>query len=595
MATPRETRSASRGLRGPTPLPALSTKINSSYGAAGTPNLRGQVAASGSTFAQGMARVQIQTQTSAPIRPARPTAVEPIDKVDEEDEEDEEDETDSPTTKQKQKMRDETNLPSTDQYYGANRRRPAVPGLGASRPMHARSPLQPDDPGEGPSTARPTPRPPQRPTVPVNGAATSQTRDGNQSATGSHVRQPSDQSGSAPSQGPRSPPRRPQLGASQQGARAAQEPPPPPSPRAIPSTLDIALFAIPRYLWRNIWALLLGAVLLWTFLLMPLPTDMAFRRDMMVRGARIAAGYPGYEQPPNELEGMWLQIRYNSSFLKGVVMPQENIPGQQWAINTMLLARVEGIEANQTLFLEKLEHMEDFLPQMMAVDLVDGQMRIKPGFWEALLRRTQGDRSFFDAFMRTNEHAVRANIEQVTSQHLEHAIGSQQVVSRDAVLRIMEENNRFLTTQVTQLLESRMSDTLDAARAAAIQVATEIVKELPQDDNTRLAILARTNLLQNQLRNINSMNWLGHRTGARVDPHKTSPTLRLTTLQSFLGYSYESSEFMSKPVYALMDWTEYGEAWCAADAPKYGKAQLAIEIKDAVIPAEFAIENIGNK
>ncbi|OQO09473.1 hypothetical protein B0A48_04873 [Cryoendolithus antarcticus] len=594
MATPRQTRSgAARGptpARGTTPLPALSTKINTSYGAAGTPNLRGQVATPGQTFAQSMAQAQAQSTTT--IRTTRPIVEEPIDEVDQENEEDE---IHSPTAKLKETMRDETYLPSSDQYYGASRRKPAVPGLGASRPVAGRSPLQPDNSGEGPSTTRPAPRPPARPAAPVNGPAISQNRDGNQPTTGSHVRQPSNQSGSAPPQGPRSPPPRPQLGAPQQGARTAQDPPPPPSPRAIPSTLDVALFAIPRYLWRNIWALILGAVLLWTFLLMPLPTTAAFRRDELVRAARIAAGYPGYEQPPNELEGMWLQIRYNSSFLKGVVMPEENIPGQQWAINTMLLARVEGIEQNQTLFLDKFEHMEDFLPKMMAVDLQDGRMQIKPEFWQALLRRTEGDRTLYDAFMRTNEQAVRANIEQVSSGHLSYAIQSHQVVGREAVLRLMEENNRFLTTQVTQLLESRMSESLDAARAAAIQVATEIVKELPQDDNTRLAILARTNLLQNQLRNINSFNWLSHRAGARVDPHKTSPTLGLTTLQSFLGYPYESSKHMSKPVYALMEWQEYGEAWCAAESAKYGKAQLAIEMKDAVIPAEFAIENISNR
>jgi hypothetical protein len=117
---------------------------------------------------------------------------------------------------------------------------------------------------------------------------------------------------------------------------------PPPSPRRAaphaagyaperPWTLSVLLFAVPRYLWRNLWAVLLGALLLGTAAHIKLPENAATRRDEFFRGLKIAVGVPGYDQPPSHLERLWMYVRYKSFELDEIKnMPPVKEPLIHW-------------------------------------------------------------------------------------------------------------------------------------------------------------------------------------------------------------------------------------------------------------------------
>jgi hypothetical protein len=390
---------------------------------------------------------------------------------------------------------------------------------------------------------------------------------------------------------------------------------PPPSPRRAapdgtdfvpgsPWTLSVLLFAIPRYLWRNLWAVLLGALLLGTAAHIKLPENAAARRDEIFRGLKIAAGIPGYDQPPAQLERLWMFVRYKA-FLKEELdeLPPVKDPALQQLINVRLRGlisdldgNITAVEGNHTALAERLSTLEEFFPRRMVVDVVDGNMVISDDFWYALNEKMSGSNEFFDAFVAANEESANKLATDAFNVNLDEALRGKRVLDRDGVMEVLNQNGIELEKRMSSMVQAGTAEAINAARTIAAQVAREIAENTPSDLRARLSILAKTNILQNTYDAMTSVNWFSPKMGAFIDPHHCSPTAKKPYEPSAGGWFAKAIKSVAAPpIAALMPWTEAGDCWCAAQTDTMGQAQLAIITERKIMPETLIVEHIPTR
>ena len=368
-----------------------------------------------------------------------------------------------------------------------------------------------------------------------------------------------------------------------------------------PWTLSVLLFAVPRYLWRNLWAVLLGALLLGTAAHITLPGDAAARRDEFFRGLKIAVGVPGYDQPPSHLERLWMYVRYKSFELDEIKnMPPVKEPLIQSMINVRfrtLLEELQGnstaLEGNHTALAERVATMEEFLPPRMVVDVIDGRMIISDAFWHALGEKMSGSSEFFDAFVAANEESASKLAKTAFDVDLDEALNSKRVLDRDALMEALKQNGIELEKRMSSMIQAGTAEAVSAARTIAAQVAREIAENTPSDLRAQLSVLVKSNILQNTYDAMHSINWFSPKMGAVIVPRQTSPTAKLPYEVADRGWFASSlKRFAAPPVAALMPWEETGDCWCAAKTEAMGKLQLAVITERKIMPHQLIIEHI---
>ena len=368
-----------------------------------------------------------------------------------------------------------------------------------------------------------------------------------------------------------------------------------------PRTLSVLLFAIPRYLWRNLWAVLLGALLLGTAANITLPGNAAARRDEFFRGLKIAVGVPGYDQPPSHLEKLWMFVRYKSFELDEIKnMPPVKEPLIQSMINVRfrtLLEELQGnateLEGNHTALAERVSTMEEFLPPRMVVDVIDGKMIISDDFWHALNDKMSGSSDFFDAFVAANEESASKLAKAAFDVNLEDALRTKRVLDRDAVMEALAQTGIELEKRISTMIHAGTAEAVSATREIAAQVAREIAENTPSDLRAQLGVLAKSNMLQNTYDAMHSVNWFSPKMGAVVDPKHTSPTAKRPFEIENLGwFASKLKRVAPPPVAALMPWEETGDCWCAAKTDNMGKLQLAVLTEHKIMPEKLIIEHI---
>jgi hypothetical protein len=482
MATPsRNTRSRSRQIT-PSALPAIDRQTSSAYGSRGKANLRSQLAAAGTTLAQGF--------TTARGLGALP--------------EDEEERTPQP-----QIQRQGTVVESFAHYEGSQR-----------SSQH------------GSNNSMPPPPLPQPPPPPA--------------------------------------------------ARRAASPPPP----VEPWSLLVLLFAVPRYLWRNKWPIILGALFalfLGTVAHILLPYSAGAVRDQFFSGQKIAVGLPGYDQPLSPMEALYKKFAEDWDTL-----PDIKDPVLQGLINMQLRKMIREGENNSTALFNRVDALEGYLPPRMVVDVVDDKLVIKEQFWNVLASKIRGDTTMFDAFVAANEKAATDIALAVSENQLSTAMENKRVLGPVQMMEILNDYAKDLDNK----LETWSVEQLAITRKLATQVAKEVSQDMASDPRTQLSVLIKSRIIANIYESLSSVNYFSPHMGAVVDPRHSSPTaLKPSKRVGWFGGPIQQPTV--PPATAIMQWGEAGECWCAAKSVGiHGKAQLAIMTEHTIIPRRLIIEHI---
>ncbi|KAM0691716.1 hypothetical protein Q7P36_007915 [Cladosporium allicinum] len=389
---------------------------------------------------------------------------------------------------------------------------------------------------------------------------------------------------------------------SQRSQRSQKLPPPPPSPpppaarRAAspppptePWSLSVLLFAVPRYLWRNFWSLLLGALILGIVAHISLPESVAWRRDRFFHGMKHSIGVPGYDQPPTATEEHWMWFRYNVSLAEDYKdIPNIKDPALQGMINVRLRQMIRDAENNHTALFHRVEALEEFLPPRMVVDVVDDQLVIKEEFWNVLASKLRGDSGMFDAFVAANEKAATEIARAASEEHLSTAMNSKRVLTPEDMMEMLNEH----ASNLDKKLETWSGEQLAMVRTQATQIAKEVAQDAASDPRTQLSVLIKSKIIANIYDSLSAVNYFSPNMGAIVDPHHSSPTaLKLSKKLGWFGKPLR--QFTAPHVAAIKKWEETGECWCAAKSTGIkGKAQLAIITEHMIAPRRLIVEHI---
>jgi hypothetical protein len=388
---------------------------------------------------------------------------------------------------------------------------------------------------------------------------------------------------------------------------------PPPSPRrdgpyvhtttnaAPPSpwSLSVLLFAVPRYLWRNLWAVLLGATLLGLAAHVKLPKEAGESRDEWFRHLKGLVGVRGYDQPPDKLERLWMFVR-TDSFTKEELdrLPPITDPLLQQLVNVRLRSLITdlgsnhtALESNVTALEQRMADAEEFFPPRMVVNVVDGKMLINDEFWHAVTSKIRGSDDLFDTFVAANEESATRIAETVTAGHLDEALASKRVLNRESLMEFLDQQSIELEKRLKVVVDAGTQDAL----SASAEVAREVAENTPNDLRAQLSVMAKSAIIANRYEAMTSVNWFSKAMGAIVDPHHTSPTALMPQDARPAGWFATSFRRLTPiPAVALVEWTETGQCWCAAknNDTFMGHAQLAVITRRKITPYTLIIEHI---
>ncbi|KAK0948765.1 hypothetical protein LTR91_026988, partial [Friedmanniomyces endolithicus] len=193
--------------------------------------------------------------------------------------------------------------------------------------------------------------------------------------------------------------------------RAAPTPPRQASPEHEPGTLAVAARTVPRYASRAYeeaaegawyWSrtsfflflsafTLAGCCILVVGFFFAVPHLLTLGKLWAPLGEKFfmemnqrLAGHPCH-LPPSELERLWMEFRTDYSFrtaMNDCDFNKTQLDMRQSAVLGYHAERLTALEQNGKLHDETLRTLEEMLPRLMSVQVVDGEIDIPVAFWQ---------------------------------------------------------------------------------------------------------------------------------------------------------------------------------------------------------------------
>ncbi|KAF2744206.1 hypothetical protein M011DRAFT_461011 [Sporormia fimetaria CBS 119925] len=397
--------------------------------------------------------------------------------------------------------------------------------------------------------------------------------------------------------------------ASQAGAPAGREPSPPPSDRQPFRFSDYV--SIPHINWRRysrelLWGLgaiafaILAYALASSGLLSAFMSRTAYTYHEVVDWIRPPARSPHLRHRPPldhgasgdlktildrvyELEGIEVDMFSEMETLR------KNYGG--------VVPRVTTLEGRAAEFSKSLDRLRDQLPPTVLVTRhADNRLEIPDEFWRAIASRMRSEglssqgpsspESNWNDFLEQNRHRLGRYISEEVKKNSVLRDGFQ-AVSEDEFRRLMQQEYKRISQIVDQKVAQKIKHDLD-----------RFTKDAAADnflDSVRIESLALANLLANVEVHLRKVNYFSTGLGARIDPHKTSPTfLPPETIPHNIYRRIFSFPTRRPPVSAIEKWDEPGDCWCAAPDDKgLGRAQISVHLGHKTLPRQVTVEHIS--
>ncbi|KXL45749.1 hypothetical protein M433DRAFT_143687 [Acidomyces richmondensis BFW] len=270
----------------------------------------------------------------------------------------------------------------------------------------------------------------------------------------------------------------------------------------------------------------------------------------------------------------------------------------QRGINYAFLVQIEELQAQykdlnqRVLLLEEtaslhnhtLISLKELLPVGMIVrTTADEKLELSEEFWAALNDRLYNQTSrWWEEFLKSNEARVRAFSKESIVSEVESATHELNLVSRDAVLEMINENYKQVQRDFGPQLQQVERTLLKKLRESFPNDS----KEKHANNFATLQGLTTTSLmlLKNQERVLKERNWLNPNLGARINARQTSPTY------DFLKRGWWTPRPLP-PIEALTKWDELGDCWCAAPSSDKGKGQIEVILPAPIYHNHLIVEH----
>ncbi|KAF2482939.1 hypothetical protein BDY17DRAFT_250966 [Neohortaea acidophila] len=382
--------------------------------------------------------------------------------------------------------------------------------------------------------------------------------------------------------------------------------------RSQPSSLRVFARALPRYVPRLLRSanpalkdllLLISGFITLTLLvaLTPLPSSISPYRDYIFSGVKTSLGI----EPSAKLQSAWYQLKHDKLFSD--LLPDHNIPEQQFAININYLQRIEELEANMRalegdmrLTLNSWRVLEQALPSKVVVHVIDGRYEIPEVFWNALQEKLAGETDMtplWQSYIQGNEREIEHLNQQLISLQLDRAIQSREVVSRDAFIEAIEENNAYMSSNFRDEFRAMQQTHLAEVKALAIRSTQDELQTNPLSFHVseQLQMLIKANQVRNTYQALRSVNWFSLGNQARINPAHTSTTFYPP--RNWLHHVYHQfSPFTTKPhppTAALSHWNEAGDCWCAKPKSKTDPSiSIGIYTNEKIFPEKLILDHV---
>jgi hypothetical protein len=297
-------------------------------------------------------------------------------------------------------------------------------------------------------------------------------------------------------------------------------------------------------------------------------------------------------------------------------------------------------------FGKSIERIEEMLPDLLSVKKDrSGNLRIPEDFWLAVLDRIRADQTLTSdpadnvgkgssskglsikdvrkeietgsgKLWETWLAANRAKIEKISSDELtskfpqllkdNHVISKADIIDMirknwydnehevKSEIRQLAKNLQDVTDRIAKLPHSTAGITKQEVRTIAQEVISNLIPDLQLD------ALARANLKNIAIHGIHQINHFSKGTGARIDPHLTSPNFVFPSQDVWFPTRWGQWAIgnpippPNPPEAALTNWEEHGDCWCssATDNQGFGPS-LGVLIAKEIYPEQVIIENIN--
>ncbi|KAH7398393.1 UNC-like C-terminal-domain-containing protein [Pyrenochaeta sp. MPI-SDFR-AT-0127] len=247
----------------------------------------------------------------------------------------------------------------------------------------------------------------------------------------------------------------------------------------------------------------------------------------------------------------------------------------------------EKVEGKFDAMRRTLQELREELPQHIVVHRhPDGRREISDEFWTALLNKvdSQSDDAEWISFLKRN----RNKVDDIIGAPMDgngHKV-SPEAVPRHEFIDIMQQHYKNISARV----DEKFLDTIRGQSEQIAAVARLEAKKVMMDQ-IRLASLAQSNLVANYELVMRKVNYFSPGLGAYIDPTLTSATF--SPEASFFFHRFAWITPRNPPKAALTSWEEVGDCWCATpDAPRSGRAQLAVNLGQPMFPNQVTIEHV---
>lgn len=246
--------------------------------------------------------------------------------------------------------------------------------------------------------------------------------------------------------------------------------------------------------------------------------------------------------------------------------------------------RILSLEETTSLHNQTLLALEKLLPVGMIVHTTANEkLELSDEFWAALNERLSEQTSQrWEDFVKGNEARVRAFSKESIVSDVESATHDLNLVSRDVVLNMINENYKQVQREFGPQLQQVERNLLKKLRESFPNDSKE--KHINSFATLQGLTTTSVMLLRNQERVLKERNWFSPNLGARVNARQTSPTYQ------FLKRSWWTPRLLP-PIEALTKWDELGDCWCAAPSSDKGNGQIEVILPAPIYHIHLVVEH----